>query len=49
VPYLQVAAVALLVGAVYAVIHVRSPAPPLIAIVGLAGMLVMSTILEALG
>ncbi len=30
----------LLIGVVYSVIKVRSPAPPLIALIGLAGMLI---------
>lgn len=42
-PYIRVALVGLLVGALYGVARVRSPAPPLIAIVGLAGLLVAST------
>jgi XapX domain-containing protein len=33
-------AVGLLVGVIYSLLHVRSPAPPLVALVGLAGMLV---------
>ncbi len=44
-PYLRIALVGLLVGALYAVARVKSPAPPLIAIVGLTGMLVAATIL----
>lgn len=39
-PYLLSAAAGLLVGIVYAVINVRSPAPPVIALVGLLGILV---------
>jgi XapX domain-containing protein len=46
--YLQVAAVAVIVGAVYALIRVKSPAPPIVAIVGLAGLLVAGTILQSL-
>jgi len=38
-PYLLSAAAGLLVGIVYAVINVRSPAPPVIALVGLLGIL----------
>ena len=30
----------ILVGVIYGLLHVRSPAPPLVALVGLAGMLV---------
>lgn len=39
-PYLISAAVGLLVGIIYAVLNVRSPAPPVIALVGLLGILV---------
>ncbi|QHJ01081.1 DUF1427 family protein [Xylophilus rhododendri] len=39
-PYLLSAAAGLLVGIVYALINVRSPAPPVIALVGLLGILV---------
>lgn len=39
-PYLLSLATGLLVGIVYAVLHVRSPAPPVIALVGLLGILV---------
>ncbi|MET0519628.1 MAG: DUF1427 family protein [Burkholderiaceae bacterium] len=38
-PYLLSLAVGLLVGVVYALFHVRSPAPPVIALVGLLGIL----------
>lgn len=38
-PYLLSAAAGLLVGIVYAVLNVRSPAPPVIALVGLLGIL----------
>lgn len=38
-PYLLSAAVGLLVGVVYALFNVRSPAPPVIALVGLLGIL----------
>jgi XapX domain-containing protein len=38
-PYLFSLAAGLLVGAVYGLIHVRSPAPPVIALVGLLGIL----------
>ncbi|ABI86830.1 MULTISPECIES: DUF1427 family protein [Burkholderia] len=38
--YLSSLAAGLLIGVVYSVIKVRSPAPPLIALIGLAGMLV---------
>lgn len=39
-PYLVSLAVGLLVGVIYAVLKVKSPAPPVIALVGLFGMLV---------
>jgi XapX domain-containing protein len=38
-PYLFSLAAGLLVGVVYALVHVRSPAPPVIALVGLFGIL----------
>ena len=38
-PYLISLAVGLLVGAIYSVLGVRSPAPPAIALLGLLGML----------
>ena len=38
-PYLVSLAVGLLAGAIYALLRVRSPAPPVIALVGLLGML----------
>lgn len=41
--YLQMTAVGLLVGALYALARVKPPAPPLIALVGLAGMLITAT------
>ncbi len=39
-PYLLSLAVGVLVGAIYALFGVRSPAPPIIALVGLLGILV---------
>ena len=39
-PYLVSLAVGILVGAIYALLRVRSPAPPVIALVGLLGMLI---------
>ncbi len=45
-PYIRVALVGLLVGALYAVAAVRAPAPPLIAIIGLTGMLISATVLS---
>jgi len=39
-PYLLSLAAGVLVGAVYGLIHVRSPAPPIIALLGLLGILV---------
>ncbi|AZQ50831.1 DUF1427 family protein [Burkholderia cenocepacia] len=38
--YLLSLGAGVLIGVVYSVVNVRSPAPPLIALVGLAGMLV---------
>jgi len=38
-PYLLSLAIGLLVGVIYALFHVRSPAPPVIALVGLLGIL----------
>ena len=38
--YLLTAAVGLLVGVIYGVLNVRSPAPPVVALVGLLGILV---------
>ncbi len=37
--YLVALAVGLLVGAIYGLLHVRSPAPPVVALVGLLGIL----------
>lgn len=39
-PYLISVALGLLVGVIYAMFNVRSPAPPVIALVGLLGILV---------
>lgn len=39
-PYLIALAAGLLVGVIYALLNVRSPAPPVIALVGLLGILV---------
>lgn len=39
-PYLLSLAAGLLVGVIYALVHVRSPAPPVIALVGLLGILI---------
>ncbi|WP_431207207.1 DUF1427 family protein [Burkholderia cepacia] len=38
--YVTSLAVGLGVGALYALLHVRSPAPPLVALVGLLGMVI---------
>ncbi|KVG56984.1 DUF1427 family protein [Burkholderia territorii] len=38
--YLTSLGAGVLVGVVYSVIKVRSPAPPLVALIGLAGMLI---------
>jgi XapX domain-containing protein len=39
-PYLLSLAAGVLVGAIYGFIHVRSPAPPVVALVGLLGILI---------
>ncbi|MGV8985886.1 MAG: XapX domain-containing protein [Cypionkella sp.] len=39
-PYLIALAVGLLVGVIYGFLNVRSPAPPVVALIGLLGMLV---------
>jgi len=39
-PYLLSLVAGLLAGVVYAVLHVRSPAPPIIALLGLLGILI---------
>ncbi len=39
-PYLASLAIGVLVGVIYALFSIRSPAPPVIALVGLFGMLV---------
>jgi XapX domain-containing protein len=39
-PYLLSLAAGLVFGVIYCLIHVRSPAPPLVALVGLLGMLI---------
>lgn len=39
-PYLLSLAAGLLVGVIYSLVHVRSPAPPVIALVGLLGILI---------
>jgi len=39
-PYLLALAMGLLVGVIYALLNVRSPAPPVVALLGLLGMLV---------
>jgi XapX domain-containing protein len=39
-PYLLSLAAGLLVGVVYSLVHVRSPAPPVVALVGLLGILI---------
>jgi len=46
-PYLISIAVGMLVGVIYALLHVRSPAPPAIALVGLLGMLIGEQIVPA--
>lgn len=39
-PYLIALAVGLLVGVIYGILNVRSPAPPVVALIGLLGILV---------
>jgi XapX domain-containing protein len=39
-PYVAALAIGLLVGVIYALFNVRSPAPPVIALVGLLGILI---------
>jgi XapX domain-containing protein len=39
-PYLLALAAGLLVGIIYALLNVRSPAPPIVALVGLFGILI---------
>jgi len=39
-PYLLSLAAGVLVGVIYSLVHVRSPAPPVIALVGLLGILI---------
>jgi XapX domain-containing protein len=39
-PYLLSLAAGVLVGVIYGLVHVRSPAPPVIALVGLLGILI---------
>lgn len=46
--YLFSLSAGVLVGVVYSVIKVRSPAPPLIALIGLAGMLIGSQAIGAI-
>ncbi len=44
-PYLISLAVGILVGVIYSLLNVRSPAPPVIAILGLLGMLIGEQVL----
>ncbi|MCT7296185.1 XapX domain-containing protein [Ralstonia sp. CHL-2022] len=46
-PYLISIGVGMLVGIIYALLHVRSPAPPAIALVGLLGMLIGEQVVPA--
>ncbi|WP_197388228.1 XapX domain-containing protein [Ralstonia pseudosolanacearum] len=46
-PYLISLSVGILVGIIYALLHVRSPAPPTIALIGLLGMLIGEQIVPA--
>jgi XapX domain-containing protein len=45
--YLASLGAGILMGVIYGVLHVRSPAPPLVALVGLLGMLVGEQILSS--
>ena len=45
-PYLASLAAGLLVGGLYALLNTRSPAPPIIALLGLLGMLVGETVVS---
>ena len=47
--YLVSLLMGLAVGAAYGLVHVRSPAPPLIALVGLLGMVLGEQAIETLG
>ncbi|MGW6008289.1 DUF1427 family protein [Streptomyces sp. NPDC055210] len=47
-PYLKALAAGLVVGALYAMLRVRSPAPPAVALFGLLGMLLGQALLAAL-
>ncbi|MBK3645771.1 DUF1427 family protein [Streptomyces sp. MBT33] len=47
-PYLKALAARVLVGALYVVVRVKSPAPPPVALFGLLGMLAGETLLAAL-
>ncbi|WP_328498619.1 XapX domain-containing protein [Streptomyces sp. NBC_00414] len=47
-PYFKALAAGLLVGALYAMMRVKSPAPPPIALFGLLGMLLGQAVLAAL-
>ncbi|AOE88344.1 XapX domain-containing protein [Ralstonia nicotianae] len=46
-PYLISLSVGILVGIIYALLHVRSPAPPTVALIGLLGMLIGEQIVPA--
>ncbi|MZG13736.1 DUF1427 family protein [Streptomyces sp. SID5914] len=48
IPYLQSLLAGVLIGAVYGLLRVKSPAPPLYGLVGLAGMLAGYTLLGRL-
>ena len=47
--YLAALAVGLLVGVIYGLLRVRSPAPPLVALVGLLGILIGEQVPPMLG
>lgn len=44
-PYIYAIFAGTVVGAIYAALHVKAPAPPIIALTGLAGMLIASHML----
>ena len=47
-PYLVSLGAGVLIGVIYSVLKVRSPAPPLIALVGLLGMLIGAQVVPTL-
>ncbi|MFD5452070.1 DUF1427 family protein [Streptomyces sp. NPDC003470] len=47
-PYLKALIVGGVIGVLYVVVRVKSPAPPPVALIGLLGMLLGPTVLDAL-